>query len=163
MADNSVEARPTKCEENREKEGSTSQKYVSVGEKRKLPVNSDTSTSSDADQEPKVAISLSGTVQKKPIGVTMKLGSDPKKQKKEPGLLLKKGTVASIFNDESDEEEEMPAEAKMRMRNVGRNTPTSAGPNSFNKGSKGFSDHRASERSFKLEHPSKVKIKDTRE
>lgn len=36
-------------------------------------MNSDTSTSSDADQEPKVAISLSGTVQKKPIGVTMKL------------------------------------------------------------------------------------------
>lgn len=27
-------------------------------------------------------------------------GSDPKKQKKEPGLLLKRGTVASIFNDE---------------------------------------------------------------
>lgn len=46
---------------------------MSVGEKRKLPGNSDTSTGSDIEQEPKVAISLSGTVQKKPIGVTMKL------------------------------------------------------------------------------------------
>ena len=39
-----------------------------------------------------------------------------------------------------------------------RNTPTSAGPNSFNKGNKGFTDHRkAGEKSFKLEHPSKSK------
>ena len=38
-----------------------------------------------------------------------------------------------------------------------RDTPTSAGPNSFNKGNKGFSDHRASEKGFKLEHPSRSK------
>lgn len=33
----------------------------------------------------------------------------------------KKPTVASVFNaDDDDEPEEMPAEAKMRMRNIGR-------------------------------------------
>ncbi|XP_032269685.1 PEST proteolytic signal-containing nuclear protein-like isoform X1 [Phoca vitulina] len=38
--------------------------------------------------------------------------------------------------------EEMPPEAKMRMKNIGKATPTSAGPNSFNKGKHGFSDHQ---------------------
>ncbi|XP_068617742.1 PEST proteolytic signal-containing nuclear protein-like [Battus philenor] len=53
-----------------------------------------------------------------------------------------KPTVASVFNaDEDDEEpEEMPAEARMRMRNIGRETPTSAGPNSFGKTKQGFCD-----------------------
>lgn len=36
----------------------------------------------------------------------------------------------------------MPPEAKMRMKNIGRDTPTSAGPNSFNKGKHGFSDNQ---------------------
>jgi hypothetical protein len=36
----------------------------------------------------------------------------------------------------------MPLEARMRMKNIGRNTPTSAGPNSFNKGRLGFSDNK---------------------
>lgn len=31
-----------------------------------------------------------------------------------------KRTVASVFNDDDDEPEEMPAEARMRMRNIGR-------------------------------------------
>ncbi|XP_068697917.1 PEST proteolytic signal-containing nuclear protein-like [Montipora capricornis] len=163
--DNTVEASPTKREGKRENEGSTSQKHVSVGEKRKLSENSNTSSHSDAGDKPKIAISLSGSVPKKPTGsgVNLKLGSESKKQKKEPVLLHKKGTLASVFNDESDEEEEMPAEAKMRMRNLGRNTPTSAGPNSFNKGNKGFSDHRATEKSFKLERPSVAKLKDIKE
>ncbi|EDV20490.1 uncharacterized protein TRIADDRAFT_31722, partial [Trichoplax adhaerens] len=38
------------------------------------------------------------------------------------------------------EEEEMPLEAKIRMRNVGRFTPTSSGPNSFGKTNQGFVD-----------------------
>lgn len=133
---------------------------ATVGEKRKLPENSLTRNTAD---KPKISMSLSGSPQKRPVGVTLKLGSDPKKQKKEPFLVQRKGAMASVFNDESDEEEEMPAEAKMRMRNVGRNTPTSAGPNSFNKGSKGFSDHRSTERGFKLEHPSKSKQKESKE
>ncbi|XP_045451384.1 PEST proteolytic signal-containing nuclear protein-like [Melitaea cinxia] len=52
-----------------------------------------------------------------------------------------KPTVASVFNADDDEEpEEMPAEARMRMRNIGRETPTSAGPNSFGKTKQGFCD-----------------------
>lgn len=54
-----------------------------------------------------------------------------------------KPTVASVFNtDEDDEPEEMPAEARMRMRNIGRETPTSAGPNSFGKTKQGFCDSK---------------------
>ncbi|ERE65300.1 PEST proteolytic signal-containing nuclear protein [Cricetulus griseus] len=38
---------------------------------------------------------------------------------------------AAAFNEDEDSEpEEMPLEAKMRMKNIGRDTPTSAGPNS---------------------------------
>lgn len=70
-----------------------------------------------------------------------------------------KMSVASAFNQDSDDEpEEMPPEAKMRMRNIGRyglqsqqipfalsradyrDTPTSSGPNSFGKTKHGFSD-----------------------
>jgi len=54
-------------------------------------------------------------------------------------------TAASIFGDASSDEEveSMPVEAKMRMRNCGKFTPTSCGPNSFNKSSKGFTDPKA--------------------
>ncbi|KFO30395.1 PEST proteolytic signal-containing nuclear protein [Fukomys damarensis] len=38
--------------------------------------------------------------------------------------------------------EEMPPEAKMRMKNIGMDSPTSARPNSFNKGKYGFSDNQ---------------------
>uniref|UniRef100_A0A5S6QIG0 PEST proteolytic signal-containing nuclear protein n=1 Tax=Trichuris muris TaxID=70415 RepID=A0A5S6QIG0_TRIMR len=49
----------------------------------------------------------------------------------------------SIFNDDSESEnEEMPPECRMRMRNLGRDTPTSSGPNSFSKGKHGFIDSR---------------------
>ncbi|VDO58382.1 unnamed protein product [Schistosoma margrebowiei] len=41
------------------------------------------------------------------------------------------------------EEEEIPTEARIRMRNLGRYTPTSCGPNSFGKGRFGFVDRRA--------------------
>ncbi|XP_028637814.1 PEST proteolytic signal-containing nuclear protein-like isoform X2 [Grammomys surdaster] len=51
--------------------------------------------------------------------------------------------VAAAFNEDEDSEpEEMPPEAKMSMKNIGRDTPTSAGPNSFNKGKHGFSDNQ---------------------
>lgn len=51
-------------------------------------------------------------------------------------LQAKHSQVASAFNGDSDDEvEEMPAEARMRMRNIGKNTPTSSGPNSFGVGS----------------------------
>ncbi|XP_055694392.1 PEST proteolytic signal-containing nuclear protein-like isoform X2 [Lutzomyia longipalpis] len=52
-------------------------------------------------------------------------------------------TVASAFNADSDDEvEEMPAECRMRMRNIGRDTPTSSGPNSFGKTKQGFCDSK---------------------
>ena len=51
-----------------------------------------------------------------------------------------KRPLASVFGDDSSDEEEMPEEAKMRMRNVGRETITSSGPNSFGKTKQGFTD-----------------------
>ncbi|XP_028609667.1 PEST proteolytic signal-containing nuclear protein-like isoform X3 [Grammomys surdaster] len=48
--------------------------------------------------------------------------------------------TAGFNGDEDSEPEEMPPEPKMSMKNIGRDTPTSAGPNSFNKGKHGFSD-----------------------
>lgn len=61
-----------------------------------------------------------------------------------PAASFQKPTVASVFNadDDDDEPEEMPAEARMRMRNIGRETPTSAGPNSFGKTKQGFCDSK---------------------
>jgi PPE-repeat protein len=50
-------------------------------------------------------------------------------------------TLSQVFNAESsDSDEEVPPEARMKMRNVGRETITSSGPNSFGKTSKGFTD-----------------------
>ncbi|XP_071800718.1 uncharacterized protein [Asterias amurensis] len=70
--------------------------------------------------------------------ITMKL----MQKSKEPELKMPASrAVAKAFTDDSDDEEEMPPEAKMRMKNVGRETPTSAGPNSYNKSKYGFNDH----------------------
>ncbi|XP_071818815.1 uncharacterized protein [Apostichopus japonicus] len=72
--------------------------------------------------------------------VAMKLGS--KMKPKEPDIkptASKSLAVSKVFCESSDdEEEEMPPEAKMRMKNLGRGTITSAGPNSFNKSKDGF-------------------------
>lgn len=65
---------------------------------------------------------------------------NPAQKPKEP---TKPAKVASVFgNDSDDEPEEMPAEAKMRMRNIGRDTPTSSGPNSYGKTKQGFCDSK---------------------
>ncbi|VEN48131.1 unnamed protein product [Callosobruchus maculatus] len=73
----------------------------------------------------------------KSMSIQMKLGGI----KKEKQTAKPKITVAAAFNQDSDSEpEEMPPEAKMRMRNIGRDTPTSSGPNSFGKTKQGFSD-----------------------
>ncbi|XP_043275498.1 PEST proteolytic signal-containing nuclear protein-like [Venturia canescens] len=76
-------------------------------------------------------------------GIQIKLGSASKPSAK-PAASFTKPTVASVFNadDDDDEPEEMPAEARMRMRNIGRETPTSAGPNSFGKTKQGFCDSK---------------------
>ncbi len=73
--------------------------------------------------------------------ISMTLGHSKSTKLSSPAEKKKK--VADIFcQDNSDSEEEIPAEAKMRMKNLGKDTPTSAGPNSFNKGRGGFSDVR---------------------
>ncbi|XP_076307642.1 PEST proteolytic signal-containing nuclear protein-like isoform X1 [Tachypleus tridentatus] len=76
---------------------------------------------------------------KNPMAISIKLGTQ---KPKEPPQTLKKtsASVAEVFNQDSDDDEEMPPEAKMRMRNLGRDTPTSAGPNSYGKTRQGFCD-----------------------
>ncbi|GFX22680.1 PEST proteolytic signal-containing nuclear protein [Trichonephila clavipes] len=78
---------------------------------------------------------------KNPAPITIKLGVQKNKEGKST-LQKTSASVASAFNQESDEEEEMPPEARMRMRNIGRDTPTSAGPNSFGKTRQGFCDSK---------------------
>jgi len=72
--------------------------------------------------------------------ISLKLGSQ--KPKDVPNVVkTSSASVAMAFNADDDEDgEEMPPEAKMRMRNIGRETPTSAGPNSFGKTRQGFCD-----------------------
>ncbi|KAM4630489.1 PEST proteolytic signal-containing nuclear protein [Polymixia lowei] len=89
----------------------------------------------------KIGFGISSPMGKKPNPISIKLGATkPKDPVPTPPA---KKTLASVFNEDDDSEpEEMPPEAKMRMKNIGRETPTSAGPNSFNKGKQGFSDHQ---------------------
>ncbi|KAK6627932.1 hypothetical protein RUM43_002180 [Polyplax serrata] len=83
--------------------------------------------------------STSGKPNTKP-GIQIKLGSHKQAVPIPP---VKSRPRAAIFNsDDEDEPEEMPPEAKMRMRNIGRDTPTSAGPNSFGKTKQGFCDSK---------------------
>ncbi|KAG5268011.1 hypothetical protein AALO_G00228490 [Alosa alosa] len=91
---------------------------------------------------PKVARPGYSQSLKKPAPISIKLGTNKIKETV-PSLPAKKPALAAVFNEDEDSEpEEMPPEAKMRMKNIGRETPTSAGPNSFNKGKQGFSDHQ---------------------
>ncbi|KAL3881171.1 hypothetical protein ACJMK2_027628 [Sinanodonta woodiana] len=86
---------------------------------------------------------LSQGVKKKSITVAPIKLSLSGQSKEPPSVLPKTAIVASVFNEDSEsEEEEMPPEAKMRMRNIGRDTPTAAGPNSFGKGKLGFCDRQ---------------------
>lgn len=74
-----------------------------------------------------------------PPVIQIKLPTVPKQQE-----APKKLAVASAFANDSDDDdvEEMPAECRMRMRNIGRDTPTSSGPNSFGKTKQGFCDSK---------------------
>lgn len=86
------------------------------------------------------AAATSFSLQKpKPMAIQMKLGTAPKK---ESPKLLKPVANAFAGSDSDDEPEEMPAECRMRMRNIGRETPTSSGPNSFGKTKHGFCDSK---------------------
>ncbi|CRK92999.1 CLUMA_CG006616, isoform A [Clunio marinus] len=110
------------------------------------------SSSSDDDTTHPETTSFKSSTTSKNAPITLK----PTTISKTPGIRLKlntaikktttpisKPSVASAFNDDSDEDiEEMPAECKMRMRNIGKNTPTSSGPNSFGKTKLGFVDSK---------------------
>ncbi|KAL5285985.1 PCNP family protein [Megaselia abdita] len=78
--------------------------------------------------------------QKSKGGIQIKLNATKSKADEKPKLIK----VAKAFNNDSDsdEVEEMPAECRMRMRNIGRDTPTSSGPNSFGKTKMGFIDSK---------------------
>ncbi|XP_053173874.1 PEST proteolytic signal-containing nuclear protein-like [Scomber japonicus] len=90
----------------------------------------------------KIGFAMSSPIGKKGNPISIKLGATKPKEPV-PAVPPKKPGMASVFNEDDDSEpEEMPPEAKMRMKNIGRETPTSAGPNSFNKGKQGFSDHQ---------------------
>ncbi|XP_062452475.1 PEST proteolytic signal-containing nuclear protein isoform X1 [Rhea pennata] len=90
----------------------------------------------------KFGFSIGSQTTKKASAISIKLGANKPKEPV-PTLAPKTLSVAAAFNEDEDSEpEEMPPEAKMRMKNIGRDTPTSAGPNSFNKGKHGFSDNQ---------------------
>ncbi|XP_031162341.1 PEST proteolytic signal-containing nuclear protein [Sander lucioperca] len=89
----------------------------------------------------KIGFSMSSPMGKKSNPISIKLGASKPKEPV-PSAPPKKSGMASVFDEDDSEPEEMPPEAKMRMKNIGRETPTSAGPNSFNKGKQGFSDHQ---------------------
>ncbi|XP_030060009.1 PEST proteolytic signal-containing nuclear protein [Microcaecilia unicolor] len=90
----------------------------------------------------KFGFTRGGQSLKKQSSISIKLGANKPKEVA-PNVTPKTIKVAAVFNEDEDSEpEEMPPEAKMRMKNIGRDTPTSAGPNSFNKGKHGFSDNQ---------------------
>ncbi|KAI9555454.1 hypothetical protein GHT06_017969 [Daphnia sinensis] len=74
-------------------------------------------------------------------GLTIKLKQPATKKSEPKPELVKKVSVFGESSD-SDEAEEMPPEARMRMKNIGRDTQTSAGPNSFGKTRQGFCDSK---------------------
>lgn len=101
---------------------------LAVGGKKSLSIG---------ETNKEISIDTKGSIGK-PTPIKMSLTT----QSKETPVAVKPicGKVASVFNDDSEDEEEMPPEAKMKMRNVGRDTPTAAGPNSYGKNNLGFCD-----------------------
>ncbi|EHB03706.1 PEST proteolytic signal-containing nuclear protein, partial [Heterocephalus glaber] len=89
----------------------------------------------------KFGFAISSQTTKKASAISIKLGSSKPKETV-PTLAPKTLSVAAAFNEDTGDPEEMPPEAKIRMKNIGRDTPTSAGPSSFNKGKHGFSDNQ---------------------
>ncbi|XP_075446230.1 PEST proteolytic signal-containing nuclear protein isoform X2 [Ascaphus truei] len=124
-------------------------------EKRSADKSSqDPSTQPCPPKVSKIGFAIGGQSVKKQPSISMKLAASKPKEVA-PAPVAKKSSVAAVFNEDDSEPEEMPPEAKMRMKNIGRDTPTSAGPNSFNKGKHGFSDsQKLWERNIKshLEH-----------
>ncbi|KAF7252208.1 hypothetical protein EG68_08502 [Paragonimus skrjabini miyazakii] len=92
------------------------------------------------NQPKKISIKLS---EKPPAIAPVKLNLTAQSKHHEPNKVTN-SKVQEVFNSDDEEEEEViPEEARIRMRNLGRYTPTSAGPNSYGKGKFGFIDRRA--------------------
>ncbi|KAL1497622.1 hypothetical protein ABEB36_008552 [Hypothenemus hampei] len=111
-----------------------------LGSKERSRSRSPIKDDSDSSKEVKLTnVGLGAKNRLKNMSIQMKLNSiKAASSSNKPKL-----SVASAFNQDSDDEpEEMPPEARMRMRNIGRNTPTSSGPNSFGKTKQGFSDSK---------------------
>ncbi|XP_065837638.1 PEST proteolytic signal-containing nuclear protein-like [Oscarella lobularis] len=114
---------------------SSSKEIISKERKRKLE-RKDDDRNTDALSKEDVSKGIAMKMEK-----TQKVQSEFKKKKEiETNLKPKLGAVAKAFNDSDSEEEEMPPEAKLRMRNIGRDTPTATGPMSFGKNRSGFSN-----------------------
>ncbi|XP_018569454.1 PEST proteolytic signal-containing nuclear protein isoform X2 [Anoplophora glabripennis] len=105
--------------------------------KKEIKEELDDKAQNSKEQDKKIEnVGLGAKNRLKSMSIQMKLNSKKISSTKKPKL-----TVAAAFNQDSDSEpEEMPPEARMRMRNIGRDTPTSSGPNSFGKTKQGFSD-----------------------
>jgi hypothetical protein len=112
---------------------------------------SNSKSESRQNQEPPSATSSKVTtptfqVKKSAMPMAIKLGAVAKKPSAastNAPVSTNSKLVASVFNNDSSSDEEgdeMPHEARMRMRNVGRETITSSGPNSFGKTKHGFVD-----------------------
>uniref|UniRef100_A0A8D2KCK7 PEST proteolytic signal-containing nuclear protein n=1 Tax=Urocitellus parryii TaxID=9999 RepID=A0A8D2KCK7_UROPR len=112
----------------------------------KIPVAAEEEASDLPTKSAKISkfgFAIGGQTTKKASAVSIKLGSS-KPEETVPTLAPKTLSVAAAFNEHEDSEpEEMPPGAKIRMLNIGRDTPMSAGPNSFNKGKHGFSDNQS--------------------
>ncbi|XP_013393401.1 PEST proteolytic signal-containing nuclear protein [Lingula anatina] len=136
-------------------------KPISIGFGTKTPLdlqtqqclgNGDTPKEQNTQQQCKPAgpikMNLGGvSLTKKPVPpIKMALSTSAKPKASVTPIMQtvkKSKAVAQAFNqDDESDEDEMPPEAKMRMRNLGRDTPTAAGPNSFGKGQYGFCDRR---------------------
>ncbi|CAL1531428.1 unnamed protein product [Lymnaea stagnalis] len=90
----------------------------------------------------------------KTLVAPIKMSLNPAQKEKDTPPIVQKSALAAKVFDESDEsgDEEMPPEAKMRMKNIGRDTPTASGPNSYGKGKQGFIDrHKIIEKQLKEE------------
>lgn len=100
----------------------------------------DTKKHSSCLEDDKPAVPVSDTTKGK-VDPTFKITISGQKSKEHTTASTKRpsSSIAQVFNpDEDSEEEEMPPEAKMRMRNMGKETRAAEGPNSFSKGKLGF-------------------------
>ncbi|RNA15604.1 PEST proteolytic signal-containing nuclear -like [Brachionus plicatilis] len=112
--------------------------------------DSDVKTDSKNDKKPKIPIKLAIQMNSKNNGtnstnpIRRDTISDFHSENKNFSTINVSSLVTQVFgNNEDEENEEMPFDAKMRMKNIGRETPTSTGPNSYGKiGSLGFVDAR---------------------